>query len=60
MGGLYRLVMFEQHYAKKEMKNLDTVESSEALDKKVLSYKVKAYKEYDGSISYFVERGLIA
>jgi hypothetical protein len=51
--------MFEQNKNVKEMSYLDTV-SSETLDKKVISYKVKAYKEYDGSISYFVERGLIA
>jgi hypothetical protein len=51
--------MFQKVNEKTKVSYLDTV-SSELVDKKVLSYKVKAYKEYDGSISYFVERGLIA
>jgi predicted transport protein len=51
--------MFRQQTVKKELSYLDTDVSSE-VSKKVISYKVKAYKEYDGSVSYFVERGLIA
>jgi hypothetical protein len=51
--------MFHKTNVNEKVSYLDTV-SSETVDKKVLSYKVKAYKEYDGSISYFVERGLIA